>query len=89
MWGMQTINIFLPDELKEFVDNQVECGRNSSVSEYVRDLIRIDEQRKAQEKLVALLMEGIQSSERSYKKSSFCLFPSDRLYRRDGAPTDL
>lgn len=60
---MQTMNISLPDQLKEFVDHQVGSGRYSSVSEYVRDLIRDDEKRKAQEKLEALLMEGIQSSE--------------------------
>jgi len=60
---MQTMNISLPDQLKEFVDNQVGSGRYSSVSEYVRDLIRDDEKRKAQEKLEALLMESIQSSE--------------------------
>jgi antitoxin ParD1/3/4 len=58
---MQTMNISLPDQLKEFVDDQVGSGRYSSVSEYVRDLIRDDEKRKAQEKLEALLMEGIQS----------------------------
>ena len=60
---MQTMNISLPDQLKAFVDGQVDAGRYSSVSEYVRDLIRDDEKRKAQEKLEALLMEGIQSSE--------------------------
>ncbi len=60
---MQTMNISLPDQLKEFVDDQVGSGRFSSVSEYVRDLIRDDEKRKAQEKLEALLMEGIQSSD--------------------------
>jgi antitoxin ParD1/3/4 len=60
---MQTMNISLPDQLKEFVDNQVGSGRYSSVSEYVRDLIRDDEKRKAQEKLEALLMEGILSGE--------------------------
>jgi antitoxin ParD1/3/4 len=60
---MQTMNISLPDQLKEFVDDQVGSGRYSSVSEYVRDLIRDDEKRKAQEKLETLLMEGIQSSE--------------------------
>ena len=59
---MQTMNISLPDQLKEFVDNQVGSGRYSSVSEYVRDLIRNDEKRKAQDKLEALLMEGLQSS---------------------------
>jgi antitoxin ParD1/3/4 len=58
---MQTMNISLPDQLKEFVDEQVGSGRYSSVSEYVRDLIRDDEKRKAQEKVEALLVEGIQS----------------------------
>lgn len=62
---MQTMNISLPDQLKEFVDDQVGSGRYSSVSEYVRDLIRNDEKRKAQEKLEVLLMEGIQSSSSS------------------------
>jgi putative addiction module antidote protein, CC2985 family len=60
---MQTMNISLPDQLKKFVDDQVGSGRYSSVSEYVRDLIRDDEKRKSQEKLEALLMEGIQSGE--------------------------
>ncbi len=58
---MQTMNISLPDQLKDFVDGQVGSDRYSSVSEYVRDLIRDDEKRKAQEKLEALLVEGIQS----------------------------
>jgi antitoxin ParD1/3/4 len=58
---MQTMNISLPDQLKEFVDEQVGSGRYSSVSEYVRELIREDEKRKAQERLEALLMEGVQS----------------------------
>ncbi|MFN0105540.1 MAG: type II toxin-antitoxin system ParD family antitoxin [Bryobacteraceae bacterium] len=57
------MNISLPDQLKEFVDGQVGPGRYSSVSEYVRDLIRYDEKRKAQEKLEAMLMEGIESGE--------------------------
>jgi antitoxin ParD1/3/4 len=58
---MQTMNISLPDQLKDFVDQQVSSGGYSSVSEYVRALIRDDERRKAQEKLEALLTEGIQS----------------------------
>jgi antitoxin ParD1/3/4 len=59
---MQTMNISLPDQLKEFVDDQVGSGRYGSVSEYVRDLIRNDERRAAQDKLEALLLEGLQSS---------------------------
>lgn len=62
---MQTMNISLPDQLKQFVDTQVGSGRYSSVSEYVRDLIRDDERRKVQETLEAMLMEGLKSSEPS------------------------
>jgi antitoxin ParD1/3/4 len=58
---MQTMNISLPDQLKEFVDDQVGSGSYASVSEYVRDLIRNDEKCKAQEKLEGMLMEGIHS----------------------------
>ncbi|URI11295.1 type II toxin-antitoxin system ParD family antitoxin [Aquincola tertiaricarbonis] len=60
---MQTMNISLPDPLKEFVDGQIAQGRYSSASEYVRELIRADERRKAQEELEAKLLEGLRSAE--------------------------
>jgi antitoxin ParD1/3/4 len=60
---MQTMNISLPEPMKEFVDEQVSSGRYSSASEYVRELIREDEKRKAQERLEALLLQGLQSGE--------------------------
>lgn len=60
---MQTMNISLPDLLKNFVDQQITQGRYSSASEYVRELIREDEKRKAGEQLKALLLKGIQSEE--------------------------
>jgi antitoxin ParD1/3/4 len=58
---MQSMNISLPEPLKEFVDAQIAAGRYSSVSEYIRELIREDEKRKAEERLEALLFEGLQS----------------------------
>jgi antitoxin ParD1/3/4 len=60
---MQSMNISLPDPLKEFVDGQIAAGRYSSASEYVRELIRADEKRKAEERLEALLLEGLQGEE--------------------------
>jgi len=57
---MQSMNISLPEPLKRFVDSQIEQGRYSSVSEYMRELIRDDEKRKAQERLEALLLKGLQ-----------------------------
>lgn len=55
---MSTMNISLPDALKDYVDEQVtECGYGS-VSEYVRELIRRDRDRNH---LRALLLEGVKS----------------------------
>jgi antitoxin ParD1/3/4 len=60
---MQTMNISLPDPLKEFVDQQIASGRYSSASEYMRELIRGDEKRRAEERLESLLLEGLESAE--------------------------
>ena len=60
---MQSMNISLPDPLKQFVDGQIAQGRYSSASEYVRELIRADEKRKAEELLEAKLLEGLSGPE--------------------------
>jgi antitoxin ParD1/3/4 len=60
---MQSMNISLPEPLKEFVDEQIAAGRYSSASEYVRELIRADEKRKAEDRLETLLLEGLQSAD--------------------------
>ena len=43
---METMNIALPESLKQFVQAQVNDGGYSSASEYVRELIRRDLQVK-------------------------------------------
>jgi len=68
---MQTMNISLPDPLKKFVDNQVASGQYSSVSEYIRELIRDDEKRRAEDRLGALLMEGLKSEETRLTRQDF------------------
>jgi antitoxin ParD1/3/4 len=60
---MQSLNSSLPEPLIEFVDGQIAAGRYSSASEYVCELIRADEKRKAEERLETLLLEGLQSTE--------------------------
>lgn len=60
---MQTMNISLPDMLKQFVDGQIAQGGYSSASEYVRELIRADEKRKAEALLETKLLEGLNSVE--------------------------
>ena len=43
----ESMNIALPDNLKGYVLRQVSDGRYTSASEYVRELIRSDQKRKA------------------------------------------
>ena len=60
---MQSMNISLPEPLKEFVDREIASGRYSSASEYMRELIRGDEKRKAEQRLETLLLEGLRGEE--------------------------
>ena len=55
---MATMNVSLPDSLKSFVDEQVTQRGYSTSSEYVRELIRKDQDRSS---LRGLLMEGATS----------------------------
>lgn len=55
---MSTMNISLPESLKSFVDEQVSTRGYGTSSEYVRELIRKDQDRV---RLRALLTEGAAS----------------------------
>ncbi len=56
---MTTMNISLPDSLKSFVDAQVIERGYSTSSEYVRELIRTDQDRRH---LRGLLLQGAASA---------------------------
>jgi antitoxin ParD1/3/4 len=56
---MSTMNISLPDALKAFVDEQVSHGTYGTSSEYVRELIRKDQERLH---LRGLLLAGAASA---------------------------
>lgn len=58
---METMNIAIPSRLKDYVQRRVEQGSYSSVSEYVRELIRRDQQTAAQAALELELIEGLNS----------------------------
>ena len=55
-----SMNVSLPPSMKEWVDNQVQTGGYETASEYVRQLLREEQKRQAQEKLETLLV-GAQS----------------------------
>jgi len=58
---MNTMNIAIPERLKAFVQREVERRGYSSVSEYVRDLIRGDQERQAIAALEADILKGLES----------------------------
>lgn len=55
---MSTMNISLPEALRAFVDEKVAQGGYGTSSEYVRELIRKDQERT---RLRELLLAGAQS----------------------------
>jgi len=65
---MTTMNISLPDALKSFVDEQVASRGYGTSSEYVRELIRKDQDRQ---RLRGLLLGGAASAATA---------PADREY---------
>jgi antitoxin ParD1/3/4 len=60
---MPTMNISLPDNLKEFVESQVQSGGYSSVSEFMRELVRREQKEQLQEQLEQRLLEGLNSGQ--------------------------
>jgi antitoxin ParD1/3/4 len=61
--SMTSLNISLPVSLKEFVETQVQEYGFSTPSEYIRNLVRDDQKRRAEEKLETLLLEGLNSGQ--------------------------
>jgi antitoxin ParD1/3/4 len=56
---MATMNISLPDAMKDWVEGRAQTGRYSNASDYVRDLIRRDQERAEKtEALRRLIDEG-------------------------------
>ncbi len=60
---MQTMNISLPDPMKQYVEEQVAAGAYSSASEYIRELVRADQKRQAKEQLEQTLLDALNSGE--------------------------
>ena len=59
---MATMNVSLPDPMKDWVEAQAKTGRYSNASDYVRDLIRRDQTRN--DKIAAMqsfVEAGLQS----------------------------
>ena len=60
---MDTVTISLPGSLKAFVEKQVATKGFGNVSEYFRTLLRDAQERDAQGRVEALLLEGLASGD--------------------------
>jgi antitoxin ParD1/3/4 len=77
---MSTMNVSLPDDLRSYVDAQVAEGRFGSTSEYVRSLIRRDQDRQH---LRSLVLDGASSApgpvaDQNFFDSLAARIPADR-----------
>jgi antitoxin ParD1/3/4 len=59
---MATMNVSLPDAMKDWVESRAETGRYSNASDYVRDLIRRDQERTAK---IAAMQRLVDEAEES------------------------
>ena len=76
---MSTMNISLPDSLKSFVDEQVDQRGYGTSSEYVRELIRKDQDRL---NLRTLLLAGAESAAAAPADAAYFATLRDRVRQR-------
>jgi len=65
---MAIINVSLPDRMKEWVETQSKVGHYRTASDYVRDLIRKDQERRT---AVAALQDAITEGAESGRPETF------------------
>jgi len=56
------MNVSLPETMKSFVEERLDQDGYGTVSEYIRDLIRADQKRRAEAQLETLLLERLQNT---------------------------
>lgn len=88
---MATMNVSLPDEMREWVEQQAKSGRYANASDYVRDLIRHDQDARdefgwTEDELWAELQPALDSLDRGEGIPAEQVF--DRLKRKYQAMAD-
>ncbi len=59
---MATMNVSLPDAMKDWVETQTRTGRYANASDYIRDLVHHDRERQEKiARLKALVDDGLAS----------------------------
>ena len=54
-----TMSFALPEAMRSYIDERVVEGNYGNTSEYIRDLVRKDQQEQARNRLRALIEEGL------------------------------
>jgi antitoxin ParD1/3/4 len=84
---MATMNVSLPDQMKAWVETQAHSGRYGNASDYVRDLIRRDQERHDS---IARIQRAIDEGIRSGISTRTMDEVLDEARRRAGvAPADV
>ena len=58
-----TMSFVLPESLREYIDERVRSGHYGNTSEYLRDLIRQDQQAQSRQRLRNLIADGLASGD--------------------------
>jgi antitoxin ParD1/3/4 len=62
---MATMTVSLPDPMKDWIEAQIRLGDYASVSDYVRDLVRRDRERREQDLTMDALRKKLAASRTS------------------------
>ena len=83
---MATMNISVPDPMRDWVQERIETGQYASTSDYVRDLIRRDQQRAEKiEAMQSAITKSLESGEATpfdveeFKKRMIQSFGNEQL----------
>ncbi len=87
--SMMRKTITIPDAMDEWVKAQIASGRYGNDSEYFRDLIRRDQdRRRAEQELLALIQEGLDSGVSKTNVKDIMNRVEDRLKNNGNLPTN-
>ncbi|UCG73949.1 MAG: type II toxin-antitoxin system ParD family antitoxin [Chromatiales bacterium] len=76
---MATLNISMPDAMREWIDAQVQGGEYANASDYIRDLIRHDQRERDAVRLA--LIDGEKSGRSSRSVSDIARQTKRRMKR--------
>lgn len=78
---MVTVSVSVPERMKDYIDGQIEAGGFTDVGEYLRDLIRRDQDRRLED-LRAIVDEALAGgvSARTFEQR---IADGDRLLESD------